>query len=206
VDYEGSGRIEGHELARGESVVWEITCPFDDLPKVQPIVDAKVSSSRFFWTPREVEIPLEYTQPKALAYVRAFNGLGFHGLFEPRLYQIKMPTDSTTIAEWQVTNQTLATSLTVIGDAAKRMNSLAAFAGVPEVRAHLEAAVKYLVEERRARQALKDAAASADSGRIADATKIFVSLSPLAMELQSAAQLLLTKYVIGGDDAITFMS
>lgn len=204
-DYSGYGRTESHELARGESVVWEITCPFDDLPKVQPTVDARVSLPRFFWIPQEVEIPLVYTQPKALTYIRAFITLGFHGLFQPRLDEIKIPTGSTTLAELQVITQTLATSLSVIGDTAKRLNSLAAIAVVPEARAHLEAAGKYLVEELRARQALKDAVASADPARLAEATKVFASISLLALELQRAAELLLAKYAIGGEDAIKFM-
>jgi len=75
---------------------------------------------------------------------------------------------------------------------------------VPEAGAHLKASGRYLVEELRVRRALKDAIASANPERIADAGRAFSSVTAFASELQSATDILVATYAISSEDALRF--
>ncbi|MFQ5875711.1 MAG: hypothetical protein ACE5JL_18185, partial [Dehalococcoidia bacterium] len=195
----------GFELVSGESVIWEVTCPFGELLDVQPHVNASVSKRRFFHVPQKVDLPLEHVQPKMLEYVRGCIDSDIDTSPTPRLHEIKLPTHASTISDIKSLREGIEQSVKNISETLAHLNKLLQLHPGPEAKAHAKAAGIYLVGERAAREELLKALDSTDLEQIDAAAKLPDDVKSRARFLEVVAQQILTRYHISGEVADEFL-
>lgn len=191
-------------LASGEYIVWEFECSFRQLPEAQPRVEAYVAWDALFRMSKEVTLPTTYTQPTMLNYVRAFNEIAFWDAFTPKLEEMHAPSPETPFAEIQGLTKSLSDSIASIEEVRQGFSKASAAGSGEAAKAHLRAAGEYMTNQLSLRQDLKDAIASTEPRKIAEAIDSFKDLEPFALELHQAAQDLVRKYSIPEDDARIF--
>jgi hypothetical protein len=122
----------------------------------------------------------------------------------PALADIPASGPATPFLEIRAVLQKLEESVQTLRDAGGRFQSLSPLVLGPEAKTHVQQAVGYVQEDRKAREALRDAIGSADPQRIAVAFAGREKIGSLAVELDRMALELLRHYEIPEGEARGF--
>ena len=114
------------------------------------------------------------------------------------------PSLEAPFTEIQGLTKSLSDSIVSIEEVRQGFSKASAAGSGKAVKAHLRAAGEYMMNQLSLRQGLKDAIASAEPRKIAEAIDSFKDLDPFALELHQAGQYLVRKYSIPEDDARIF--
>ncbi|MDO8750062.1 MAG: hypothetical protein Q7K03_02810 [Dehalococcoidia bacterium] len=188
-------------LLSGESIAWEIACPAEQLPELQPRVESYIAWDMFFRTDQKVPIPSIYTRPAVSEYIQAFGSIKFWDTFSPKLKSIHLPGPDTPFVQVQALTRQMTDSLASIETTIESLSEPRSAAIGPEARGHLRASVEYLYEERRVRQELNQAIASADTHKITQAANSIRNLEVFESAVNRAAEELVAKYIIPEQEA-----
>jgi hypothetical protein len=153
---------------------------------------------------KEVTLPTTFVQPTMLNYVRAFNEIAFWDAFTPKLEEVHAPSPEAQFTEIQGLTKSLSDSIASIEEVNQGFSKATAAGSGEAAKAHLRAAGEYMMKQLSLRQDLKEAIASAEPCKIAEAIDSFKDLEPFAFELHQAGQYLVRKYSILEDDARIF--
>lgn len=187
-------------LDGGQSFDFEHKCLYRDIATIEPRVEANVSRRRFFHIKRPHTIPIVYTKPIALAYLRSFNGIAIHGVLESTLRSISVPGPDTSLAELQGLLAKLTLDQAELEDILGRIRALPVGDLGVQGTAHGKAAHAYVTKVRTACADIKDAISSTNPAKIAAATGVVAELESDASQVNRLTEQLMDKYDVSDEE------
>ena len=194
-------RAWGDALYPGESVVYEITVPTDDLPFAHIAVEGTVSYRHLFRIRRPVEGLESHVRPVVVDALRRFNTLDIHGPHHAVAYTMPNFGPGTTQEELEDFRRVLPQAREELDALERVLHELRELAPTPRIQEHLQLVVaRYLEGTKRL---IEEMITAVSSGNLRQMEAVASSIEERGVEAERVNRLmegLITSYGLSPEE------
>ncbi|MFH0914091.1 MAG: hypothetical protein V1849_02230, partial [Chloroflexota bacterium] len=193
-------RAHGEVLFPGQSVIFEMDVPPQEIPYLQFRVDGTVSRRHLFHYQETLVMPETFTKPLALAALRALNAIDIHRAPDSVIASMPDFNSATRLAEIQTFTTTLSTGMTEIKATREAVSNVFSQHKMFWFQAHLRAAFICLNRVSAALARMKEAIASNTPDKIAAESSALQALKGEAAQFNRATEELMHRHNISDEE------
>ncbi len=193
-------RTHGEALFPGQSVVYEMDVPSQEIPYLQFRVEGTVSRRHLFHYQETLVMPETFTKPLALAALRALNAIDIHRALDSVIASMPDFNSDTRLAEIQTFTTALSNGMTEIKATQEAVNNVFSQHKMLWFQAHLRAAYICLARVSAALARMREAIASSTSDKIAAEASALQALKGEAAQFNRATEELIHRHNISDEE------
>jgi hypothetical protein len=194
-------RTHGEVLYPGQSVIFEMDVPPQEIPHLQFQVDATISRRHLFHHQETLVMPETLTKPIAVAALRDFNAIDLHRVLDLAITSMPDFSADTRLAEVQTFSVTLTNGITETKVIQEAMIKLWHEHRILWFQAHLRAAHIHLDRVNAALARMREAIGSNTTDKIVAEASLLRALKEEAAQFNCMTEELMNRHNISHEEA-----